>query len=30
MNDAEDHRNKHPVAMVLFFAYEDLIRPIRA
>lgn len=27
MNDVEDHRNKHPVAMVLFFAYEDLIRP---
>ena len=25
MNDVEDHRNKHPVAMVLFFAYEDLL-----
>lgn len=30
MNDVEDHRNKHPVAMVLFFAYEDLIRLIRS
>ena len=31
MNEVKSHCNNHSVvAVVLFFVYEDLIRPIRA